>query len=218
MPRSDTDLQTFSLWCIWSCCHIWSCCDHNFGFLSFSHIHLCGIPWPLTLKFSEKINTAQVSLFDWKCSNLVYFIGAVATNCILTHIWSCTDLDLRSLDLKFSEMLNIAAIRLFNWQKFLFGISEWSCGSKLVFLPIFVHVVTLIFDPQIFRNTKHCPNKIYLIEKSPYLVYWKEVMALKLHFCPYLVQRWLWPLDLKFSEKNVVNTSPIILLVAKGAT
>ena len=79
---------------------------------------------------------------------------------IVAHIWSCGDLDVSSLDLKFSEMQNTTPINVFDGQKFLHGTFKWSHGSKTGFLPIFGHVVTLMFDLWIsnFQKCLYHPN------------------------------------------------------------
>ena len=121
------------------------------------------------------------------------------------HIWPCGELGLWILDLKFSEMLNTATVCLFGWQKFLSGSFEWSCGSKIVVLTIFGHVVTITLDlwATKFWKCLTLPMSVYLIDKSFYFLYSNEVMAPKLTFCPYLV---MWrPWSLTFGPQMLRN-------------
>ena len=118
---------------------VWSCSDLEI--------------WPLDLKFSEILNTAPISLFDWK----EFLFGIFEWSCgwklyfylYLVMLWPWN----LPLDLKVLEILNTAPITFFDWKKSLPGTLKWIYGSKMAILPIFRHVVTLTFRPQIFRNS-----------------------------------------------------------------
>ena len=99
--------------------------------------------WPslLTLKFSEMLNTVPAKSFSiGKSCHLVHWMELGLQNWILSHTWSCGDLDLWSLDLKFKKMFNAAPINLFPWIKVAVCWVEfwpqnwffnhiWSCGD-----------------------------------------------------------------------------------------
>ena len=148
---------------------------------NFTHIWSYGKfgLWPLDLIFSEMLNTATTSLFDWQKFLLN---GVPAQNCSFDHIWSCDDHTLWPLDLKFSEMIDPAPISLSDWQKFLPVKSKWIHGSKNEFLPIFGHLVTLIFEPKIFRSAEHCLNKSFPGIKVAVWYIWVEVWPKNLIF------------------------------------
>ena len=94
--------------------------------------------WPLETSF-------VVCTWPLNC----FFPILVVMMCVIPKvdcIWSCGELCLWPLDPKFSDMINTVQVCLFDWQKVISGIVEWNFDAKAVLLPIFGHMVTLIFD------------------------------------------------------------------------
>ena len=93
---------------------------------------------------------------------------------------------------------------------FLYGTLKQRYGSKTVLLLIYGHVVTLIFDLQIFKNAWHCTNKSFP---------WIKVAAwyIKVELWPHnwiFANIWsscklgLWSLDLEGFRLTCAYTNP----------
>ena len=98
-----TKVPIWYMWmglCLQNCSfdHIWSCGDHTLS--------------PLNLKFSEMLNTAPISLFNWgkflPVTSKWSYSSKTEFLPIFGHVVTLI------LDLKFSEMLNTAPIYLFH--------------------------------------------------------------------------------------------------------
>ena len=123
--------------------------------------------WPLDLKFSEMLNTAPISLFNWQ----KLLPGTLKDRVQAPKMCFCPHLVMwwpYCLGLKFSKMLNTAPVNLFHWQKLPPNTFERSYGSKTVILPIYGHMMNLAFDlwTSNFQKCLTLSKKVFLIEWS----------------------------------------------------
>ena len=110
----------------------------------------------------------------------------------------CDVFGIRPKILKFSEMLNILPswiMKCHNWH-ILMDLLSQNCIFN-----IFGHK-TLTFKFQVCTNVRHCPSKKFSLLKVHAVC---TLMGLKIHFHPYLVRLWLWPLTFNFP--NLMNLS-----------
>ena len=124
----------------------------------FSHVVTLtfGLPCPSKCFWLTKVATWNIWMELW------------IQNCTFAQIWSCGNLDLWFF---FSEMLNNPPASVTDSQQMLPCISEWSCGSKIAFLPIFIlwwpWPLTLGFSN--FLKCLTLPQQIFVMEKNCYL-------------------------------------------------
>ena len=86
----------------------------------------------------------------------------VAPYSTFNQIWSCGDLDFLPFGPQFFRNTKHSPFCLKKIPSWYTEMDLWLLNC---ILPKFVPVVTLIFVPQVLRNSEHCPSKCFLMTK-----------------------------------------------------